>query len=149
MIVPDSPAQRTQQEHRSENTPVTCLQDVDKKLNLGGTLPSRHIVIASYECAQKLRGYERHFGMLICDESHMLKSPVSKRTQFFTDLVVSRGTVRRLIFLTGTPVLSRPSELFTQVCAPLFPLSPGLWALEEVICQVRGLIVRGRCAAEV
>ncbi|BDA49699.1 probable SWI/SNF-related matrix-associated actin-dependent regulator [Coccomyxa sp. Obi] len=101
---------------------ITAGKDVDKKLNLGGTPPTRHIVIASYDCAQKLRGYERHFGMLICDESHMLKSPVSKRTQFFTDLVISRGTVRRLVFLTGTPVLSRPNELFTQIDM----LRPGL-----------------------
>ncbi len=77
-------------------------------------------MIASYDCVQKLRGHERHFGMVICDESHMLKSLETKRTKFFTDLVLSRGTVRRLIFLTGTPVLSRPNEAFTQVRVPLF-----------------------------
>lgn len=90
-------------------------------------------MIASYECAQKLRGYERTFGMLICDESHMLKSPVSKRTQFFTDLVVSRGSVRRLIFLTGTPVLSRPNEVFTQV-RTLLPLSCNHCFFAELAC---------------
>ena len=78
------------------------------------TPPSRHIVITSYDLAQKLRGYERHFGMVICDESHALKNPASKRTQFFRALL-GRNTAKRVLFLTGTPALSRPIELFTQV----------------------------------
>ncbi|CAL8464419.1 g3954 [Coccomyxa elongata] len=139
---------------------ITAGKDVDRKLNLGGTPPARHIVIASYDCAQKLRGYERHFGMLICDESHMLKSPVSKRTQFFTDLVVSRGSVRRLIFLTGTPVLSRPNELFTQInmlrlgllgtydefgeryCGAKVPVAPGKldWRGSQNLEELNGIL---------
>ena len=89
-------------------------QDVGKKLDLSQDPPSRHIVITSYDLAQKLRGYERHFGMVICDESHALKNPASKRTQFFRALL-GRNTAKRVLFLTGTPALSRPIELFTQV----------------------------------
>ena len=90
------------------------VQDVGKKLDVSQAPPSRHIVITSYDLAQKLRGYERHFGMVICDESHALKNPASKRTQFFRALL-GRGTAKRVLFLTGTPALSRPIELFTQV----------------------------------
>ena len=90
------------------------VQDVGKKLDLSQDPPSRHIVITSYDLAQKLRGYERHFGMVICDESHALKNPASKRTQFFRALL-GRNTAKRVLFLTGTPALSRPIELFTQV----------------------------------
>jgi hypothetical protein len=100
---------------RHSGEPRGLLQDVDKKLDLMYGPPSpRHIVIASYDCAQKLRGYERHFGMLICDESHALKSPTTKRTQFFAEWTAPGGSVRRLIFLTGTPLLSRPIEAFPQ-----------------------------------
>lgn len=104
----------------AKGTCDSLLQDVDKKLDLAhGPPTTRHIVIASYDCAQKLRGYERHFGMVICDESHALKSPGSKRTQFFEHLTAAGGPVRRLIFLTGTPLLSRPIEAFTQARALL------------------------------
>ena len=50
------------------------LQDVEKKLDHTRDPPKRHIVITSYDLAQKLQGYERHFGMIICDESHALKT---------------------------------------------------------------------------
>ena len=99
------------------------VQDVGKKLDVSQAPPSRHIVITSYDLAQKLRGYERHFGMVICDESHALKNPASKRTQFFRALL-GRNTAKRVLFLTGTPALSRPIELFTQVSTrSLLPLS--------------------------
>jgi len=75
---------------------------------------TRRIVITTYDCAQKLRGYEQRFGMLICDESQRLKNPEAQRTLFFNDLV-KRGTVRRLLFLSGTPTMSRPDELYMQV----------------------------------
>ena len=87
---------------------------MDKKLDLRQDPPTRHIVITSYDLAQKLRGYERHFGMVICDESHALKNPASKRTQFFRALL-GKGSAKRVLFLTGTPALSRPIELYTQV----------------------------------
>ena len=56
-------------------------QDVDKKLDLDVLPPTRRIVVTTYDLAQKLRGYEGHFGALIADESHALKNPTSKRTQ--------------------------------------------------------------------
>lgn len=95
---------------------VCRLQDVDKLQAAMEADPqeTRRIVITTYDCAQKLRGYEEFFGMLICDESQRLKNPEAQRTQFFNDLV-KRGTVRRLIFLSGTPTMSRPVELYMQV----------------------------------
>ena len=96
------------------NHSLAEVQDVDKKLDLRQNPPTRHILITSYDLAQKLRGYERHFGMVICDESHALKNPASKRTQFFRALL-GKGSAKRVLFLTGTPALSRPIELYTQV----------------------------------
>ena len=90
------------------------VQDVEKKLDHTRDPPRRHIVITSYDLAQKLQGYERHFGMIICDESHALKTRTSNRTQFFRTLL-ARNIAKRVLFLTGTPALSRPIELYTQV----------------------------------
>ncbi|KAL3146775.1 hypothetical protein ABBQ38_014759 [Trebouxia sp. C0009 RCD-2024] len=58
-----------------------------------------------------MQGYEKRFGMIICDESHALKSHRTKRTKFLWPLVQE---VKRAIFITGTPAPSRPMELFTQ-----------------------------------
>ena len=52
------------------------------------------------------------FGMVICDESHALKTHSAKRTQFIWPLVQQ---AKRAILITGTPALSRPIELFPQV----------------------------------
>ena len=49
---------------------------------------------------------------VICDESHCLKTRTTKRTQFATALVKS---ARRALLITGTPLLSKPIELFPQV----------------------------------
>lgn len=91
---------------------------MEKKLDHIRDPPKCHIVITSYDLAQKLQGYERHFGMIICDESHALKTRTSNRTQFFRTLL-GRKFAKRVLFLTGTPALSRPIELYTQACYTL------------------------------
>ena len=58
------------------------------------------------------------FGVIICDESHALKSHSAKRTQFMWPVVQHAS---RAILITGTPALSRPIELFPQVSP--FPFS--------------------------
>ena len=52
------------------------------------------------------------FGIVICDESHALKTHSAKRTQFIWPLVQK---AKHAILITGTPALSRPIELFPQV----------------------------------
>ncbi|CAL5220539.1 g2574 [Coccomyxa viridis] len=93
---------------------ISSGKDVEKKLNHTRDPPKRHIVITSYDLAQKLQGYERHFGMIICDESHALKTRTSNRTQFFRTML-ARNIAKRVLLLTGTPALSRPIELYTQI----------------------------------
>jgi SNF2 family DNA or RNA helicase len=55
------------------------------------------------------------------DESHFLKSGKAKRTLALLPLLQSAA---RTILLSGTPALSRPAELFTQIQA----VSPKLFA---------------------
>ncbi|KAF5287505.1 hypothetical protein FQA39_LY04133 [Lamprigera yunnana] len=72
------------------------------------------ILIVSYDmmgrCVEKL--LERQFKVLIMDESHNLKNFKTKCTKAATEL--SRQA-KRVILLSGTPALSRPSELYTQL----------------------------------
>lgn len=55
---------------------------------------------------------ERNFGILIIDESHVLKNFKAKCTKAATELA---NRAKRVILLSGTPALSRPSELYTQL----------------------------------
>jgi SWI/SNF-related matrix-associated actin-dependent regulator 1 of chromatin subfamily A len=64
------------------------------------------------------------FGVVICDESHYLKSPTAARTVAVLKLL--QGS-RRVIMLSGTPALSRPIEIYTQVNAIL----PGFFGSYE------------------
>lgn len=57
---------------------------------------------------------ERNFQVIICDESHSLKSPTTERTKLVVPLL--RAANRRIL-LSGTPALSRPEELYSQLCA--------------------------------
>jgi SWI/SNF-related matrix-associated actin-dependent regulator 1 of chromatin subfamily A len=54
----------------------------------------------------------RNFQVILCDESHKLKSRTSRRTKALLPFLKN---ARRTILMSGTPALSRPSELFTQL----------------------------------
>ncbi|XP_039293290.1 SWI/SNF-related matrix-associated actin-dependent regulator of chromatin subfamily A-like protein 1 isoform X2 [Nilaparvata lugens] len=54
------------------------------------------------------------FGVIILDESHSLKSGASQRSKTALDMVKH---LSRVILLSGTPALSRPVELYTQLVA--------------------------------
>ncbi|KAI6174901.1 putative SMARCAL1-like protein [Aphelenchoides bicaudatus] len=81
-------------------------------------LPRSHsakvVVIMSYEqMVIKLKALlENPYQVVIFDESHLLKERTARRTKVAKEL--SAG-ISRLILLSGTPALSRPSELFTQI----------------------------------
>ncbi|XP_035913171.1 SWI/SNF-related matrix-associated actin-dependent regulator of chromatin subfamily A-like protein 1 [Anopheles stephensi] len=72
------------------------------------------VLIASYSmmerCGEKL--LDRGFGTLIFDESHTLKNFKAKCTTVACALA---KRARRVVLLSGTPALSRPAELFTQL----------------------------------
>ncbi|RZB39001.1 SWI/SNF-related matrix-associated actin-dependent regulator of chromatin subfamily A-like protein 1 [Asbolus verrucosus] len=55
---------------------------------------------------------EKQFGVLIVDESHTLKSFKAKCTKAATELAKK---AKRVVLLSGTPALSRPNELFSQL----------------------------------
>ena len=86
---------------------------------------SPKIVIVSYKMVHRLRAdlLRRAWGMVIVDESHVLRTPLSRaearQTCAITQLL--RG-VARVVLLSGTPSPTRPLDLFLQCDI----LQPGL-----------------------
>ncbi|CAG4956251.1 unnamed protein product [Parnassius apollo] len=72
------------------------------------------VVIVSYKITSMHTDLlkNKNFGVVIIDESHYLKSHKSQCTAAL--LALCRGSARVLL-LSGTPALSRPAELYTQL----------------------------------
>lgn len=72
------------------------------------------IVICSYAAldGSKQKLLDKRFGVVIFDESHSIKNKDSKQTQNATKL---GHQAARVILVTGTPAMSRPCELFSQL----------------------------------
>lgn len=47
--------------------------------------------------------------MCICDEAHYLKSRDSQRSRYLVPLLIK---IKRVLLLSGTPMLARPNELY-------------------------------------
>tara|TARA_B100000787_G_scaffold52395_2_gene37860 strand:- start:875 stop:2335 length:1461 start_codon:yes stop_codon:yes gene_type:complete len=77
-------------------------------------LTSNPFVVISYDLAvRKLREIQGvHWTTITCDESHYLKSRAAKRTKFLSPIL---HKCPHVLLLSGTPALSRPCELFTQL----------------------------------
>lgn len=86
----------------------------------GDALPSANILIANYEWVVRHRPLldGLRFDLLVCDEAHYLKNAKAKRTQA---ILGGGGTNRiqadRRVFVTGTPVVNRPYELWPIIRA--------------------------------
>lgn len=71
-------------------------------------------LIISYElAAAKAKELKKlKFEMVVCDESHYLKSHKTKRSKAIAPLVKS---IKWALLLSGTPALNRPVELYSQM----------------------------------
>ncbi|XP_029641576.1 SWI/SNF-related matrix-associated actin-dependent regulator of chromatin subfamily A-like protein 1 isoform X2 [Octopus sinensis] len=78
--------------------------------------------ILSYDLMSKKSNelLTKKFKIVIMDESHFLKNFKSARTKAALPILQN---ATRVILLTGTPALSRPSELFTQIVGVLQPIN--------------------------
>ena len=78
------------------------------------TLPN--VTIISYDLLavahRKLSRLPSRFKILIADESHYVRNGQSARCRAVAAVA---GSAARVLLLSGTPALSRPSELFTQL----------------------------------
>jgi len=71
----------------------------------------KQIYILSYDLAKNItiELNKKKFNIAIADEVHYLKSKDSKRSQI---LVPVLKECKRVILLSGTPILSRPFEIY-------------------------------------
>ncbi|XP_015108531.1 SWI/SNF-related matrix-associated actin-dependent regulator of chromatin subfamily A-like protein 1 [Diachasma alloeum] len=78
-------------------------------------LEKEKITIVSYDLlSRNITTFEKKsFGFVIFDESHTLKSHKTDRTKAAKKI---SSAARHVLLLTGTPALSRPIELFSQIC---------------------------------
>ncbi|XP_067014077.2 SWI/SNF-related matrix-associated actin-dependent regulator of chromatin subfamily A-like protein 1 [Anabrus simplex] len=72
------------------------------------------VLITSYDLLSRASSAisKLSFGVIVLDESHFIKSKDSARTKAATAICQK---ARRVLLLSGTPALSRPIELFTQL----------------------------------
>jgi len=87
--------------------------DVDGQLvKKGNETLDGDACIVSYDMLSALKIPTGVFEVVVCDESHYVKSRKTKRTKAATPLVRS---ARFAMLVTGTPALNRPIELFSQL----------------------------------
>ncbi|UYV61873.1 SMARCAL1 [Cordylochernes scorpioides] len=86
-----------------------CTMDTGNKFD-----PDATVTVCSFDLAtKKLTDLTlRKFRVIIFDESHFLKNYKSARTKAAQALA---QLAKRVILLSGTPALSRPMELYTQI----------------------------------
>lgn len=90
------------------------------------TLEAPRVLITSYTLMEKseINLIRMQFKVIIMDESHTVKSHKAKCTIVAGKLC---KVAKRVILLSGTPALSRPKELFTQIEM----LDPGFTSFRE------------------
>ena len=98
-------------------------REVCVAFNTRAELSSGLVTIVSYDLAVRLKDQLKamNFQVVIADECHSLKNHKAVRSKVCLPLLKAS---KRAILLSGTPALSRPSELYTQVDAvapKLFP----------------------------
>lgn len=101
----------------------------------GKDWPDTDMVIINYDILKNhldaIRAQE--WDILICDEAHALKNPKAQRTQYVLGKWhkdpakrIPAIPTRRKVFITGTPILNRPIELYPLIKA-LDPITWGNW----------------------
>ena len=87
--------------------------------------------IVSYDLALKMvdKISNKKFKVVIADECHYLKNVQAQRTSAILPVLKSSP---HAIMITGTPALSRPSELYTQLSALLEPKCDWLTRMEYI-----------------
>lgn len=121
--------------HRITDSQILMVDasNVDEETLLKSFCPFKFVVV-SYTIFTKLDLSVQNspFNVVIVDESHYLKSRLAQRTKAIVPFVQNS---RRAILLSGTPALSRPLELFTQLNALVPDKFPDFKLFAERYCQ--------------
>jgi len=102
------------------------------------------VVIVNYDIVDRYMGSiaKTEWDLLVVDECHYLKNPKAKRTSAVLGKKAKKdGTggqpgivAKRRVFMSGTPVVNRPIELFPILNA----LQPGKWGFKQMIRYCAG-----------
>lgn len=93
---------------------------------VNGEMPNTDIVIINFDLLKKWYPLlvETNWDMVCTDECHKVKNPKAQRTQFLLgkwdkdpEKVIQPITAKRRLFLTGTPIVNRPIELWPIIQA--------------------------------
>ena len=109
--------------------------------------PSARIVIVPYVLLepnahlQTRSGSKLPYNCVICDESHYIKDPNSKRSKAVQSILKK---AKRVILLSGTPSMNNAEEMYAQI-VPLLPLAkkPSLTEFRNRYCVQSQFMVRG------
>ena len=108
----------------------------------GKSYPEGDLLICNYELLGKHQALrDTHWDIIVADECHAVKSK-SQRTKNTLSLRSDRW-----VFLTGTPILNRPAEIWNiaHKCAP--KLFPNWWGFAKRYCDMKetpfGMDTRG------
>ena len=104
------------------------------------------VVVLNYDILAKFpQIYRREWDLLVADEAHFVKNRLAKRTKLLlgaskkADRSEFPGVrARRRVFMTGTPILNKPIEIFPL----LESLQPSKWTFKDKIRFCAG--VQGR-----
>lgn len=101
--------------------------------------PDADIIIVNYDIAAKLAEPLRaiSWDMAVFDEAHALKTEDAKRTVAILGSYKSKTeaiNATRRLFLTGTPILNRPVELFPMLKSMGFPDASRFRTFAELYC---------------
>ncbi|GBF89187.1 hypothetical protein Rsub_01904 [Raphidocelis subcapitata] len=103
--------------------------DLQELLEGGVPEGRKHICVIAYSLVDGLEGAASRYKAVICDEAHSLKTRTAKRTKFMTKarlggccclflglaFVSVVKEAARAVLISGTPLMSRPIEMWTQV----------------------------------
>ena len=98
----------------------------------GKTFPDgANVVIINYDILGKWKKELRQpWDVLVADECHFVKNKDARRSKALYAL-----RARRRLFLTGTPILNRPVELWTIVSSLAPEEFPDFWAFAKRYCK--------------
>jgi len=129
LVVCPSALRATWRDEAKNWVPTNIISNVETEIQVvrkgsDNVSPEVKLLIVSYDlAAQNPRFCQApsgtSFRMVICDESHYIKSPASRRAQAMLPLL---HKARRCILLSGTPAMGKAAELHS----PLDALLPGL-----------------------
>lgn len=102
-----------------------------------GCLTAGLVNIVSFDLLTKLeRDLKTSFKVVIIDESHFLKNIKAARCRAALPIL---KIAKRVILLSGTPAMSRPAELYTQIIAVKPTFFPQFHAFGRRYCDAKRL----------